>query len=221
MAQTNNLEARKTELLAKIQSAATAGDLDQVAALGRELTHFSRAVKVEADKTTESERNTAVETLATALASREVRNATQTALRQSAISIIVRRTDTGLDDGRASVAASAVYDTLMPTIEEHISKVASIKRVEVIITKDGTPRVEVFTTSRASKPRTPGTDSSNYGARGWILNGQQHKLAEAFDKVATPEEMAKFDAIPDDQNKGNNQYAMKVKVVKAAGYTPG
>ena len=211
-----NLDARKAELLTKVRAAAEAGDLDLVATLGREVSNLGKAVRIESDKATETVRAQAKDSLTKALGSKELTAAIRDALRQSVISINVKRSATGLDDGKASITASQVYDVVMPHIQEAVGPVDSIRRVEVSFT-NGQPKVEVFTTSGTAKPKAPGA-TSNTGAKGWSKDGIQYKLADIFTKEAT--EAQKLELVSFNKD-GNKEYALKKAVATKAGYAQG
>jgi len=208
-----NLEARKAELLAKVMAAAQAGDLDLVANIGREIASLGKAVRVEVDKATESIRAEAKDNLVKALTTREFQASLRDALRQSVVSVVVRRTETGLDDGKASIAASQVYDVLMPCVQEHVASVSSIRRVEVSIT-NGVPKVEVFTTSGTST-KAASRSSNGTGPKGWTKDGIAYRLGDIFEAVANPDQKAEYKAF---EKNGNKEYALKKAVATKAGY---
>jgi len=212
----NNLDARKAELLTKVRAAAEAGDLDLVAALGREVGNLGKAVRVETDKATEDERASAKATLTAAIGTKETAAAIRDALRSSTISVIVKRTETGLDDGKASIIASGVYDVLMERIQGTVALVSSVRRVEISIT-NGVSTVELFTTSGTARPKTPGNGAST-GPRGWSKGGESFKLGDIFTSTATEAEKLELAKLNKD---GNKEYTLKVKVAKAAGFTQG
>lgn len=208
------LDQRRADLLAQVTAAAMAGDLDRVAAIGKEAANLSKVVQADEAKATEGIRTTAKANLEAALASREVRDAIRQALRQTELRFTVKRSTTGLDNASSVVDSGKVFDVLSAAVAEHFGNIVSAKGVKVTMTADGRPQVEVSITGGGGAPRQGGSGNGGGGGKGWIKDGVVHELKDVFELHATAEQKASLPALD-----GNGQYVLKKKVAKDSGYT--
>lgn len=96
--------------------------------------------------------------------------------------------------------------------EDEITALTSVKSVKFAIDSDGITTAEY---SGAGRPRGTSTGSSG-GGHGWVKDGNITTLNDAFREHATPEEIEAHDS----SDNGNQKYAIKTKIAKAAGYEP-
>lgn len=186
--------------------ASAAGDMDKVLAISTEIRKVRSTVQEAEAQSQGKERDEVKVALVKGLNSLNLIDM----LKGLTIKGTIRRTDTGLDDGRMVVEAPDL-GAIWPAIDASGAKgVSSVKRIEFTIA-NGKAEVTIGTAKGAGGGGGGGTSG-----KGWSKDGNSVKLQEAFDAVATREEILTVEQAKGD---GSKQYSLKVKAVKAAGYT--
>ncbi|KKN42411.1 hypothetical protein LCGC14_0713520 [marine sediment metagenome] len=191
--------------MAQMGKASADGDMDKVLAISTEIRKVKSAVN-DAETTAQTKERDEVKAALT-----KGLNALNLAdmLKGLTIKGTIRRTDTGLDDGRMVVEAPNL-DAIWPVVDvAGAGKVSSVKRIEFTIA-NGKAEVTIGTAKGS------GGGSGGQSGKGWVKDGEVVALQKAFDTVATTEEKANVESFKGD---GSKQYTEKTKVVKANGYT--
>ena len=165
--------------------------------LGAEIDKLENAGKLAAEEAQKGERETFVKD-ATLMLTGDLK------IPRDAITVSVtaKRTDTGFDDWSANIGVPGLLDL----VHSAMADVKVPSTVNGFTFQDGTV---TLTGKRA------GGGGGGGAGHTWFKNGESMRLGAAFDKSATATEKAEHDAA----ETGGKQWSIKVRVVKAAGYT--
>ena len=200
-----SIEVRIAELMAASVVAAQAGDLDKVIAIGREAASLKRGNEEQLAKATSADRDAVKAKLEASLPRFNLRELA----RKAEVTGTIRRSDSGLDDGKFEVVLPDLAELVWTAVaESNAVAVPSVKRIDFTI-KGGKAEVTISHTSGSAKGSGGGS-----GGKGWMKDGVQYKLGDIFTTHATAEQKSSIEAMD-----GNDSYTLKKQVALAKGYS--
>lgn len=221
------LTTRKAEIWSSIRGIEGDDDaaLKRLSGLQTELRKVNTAISEFAAKAESEQRDAAIVTMNDQLASAFDFKAASSLMQGIVISGVYRKSDTGWDDLKVGVGYEGDLDLLgvfhgaFPL--DAVKDLTSVKGVSFTITREGAKVEYVGKAPRA--PSSGGTGNGGGRGHGWLKDGASYTLDEAFGQAATSEERATHDGYTEDTVKspGSAKWALKKKVVTAAGFTAG